>query len=180
VDRRGTIAQIVKGQGMSVAINRPAEERDLEALATLYAEFHAFHVRGVPRWLRIPEGDVASEEPRVRAAIGEVLRHDDAVLIVAEAEGIPVGLVEVYLRQDTPNAATISYTYGYVQSLAVTAAWRGRGIGSGLIEAARAWAREHGATQVRLDTWEFAAGPLPFYEALGFRTLKRTLAEDLL
>jgi GNAT superfamily N-acetyltransferase len=45
--------------------------------------------------------------------------------------------------------------------------------------AAEAWARERGATELRLDAWEFAAGPLPFYESLGYQTIKRTLVKPL-
>jgi GNAT superfamily N-acetyltransferase len=45
--------------------------------------------------------------------------------------------------------------------------WSRRGVGGRLMTAAEAWAHARRATQLRLDAWEFAAGPLPFYEALG-------------
>ncbi len=32
---------------------------------------------------------------------------------------------------------------------------------------------------MRVEIWEFAQGPLHFYEALGYRTLKRDLVIDL-
>ncbi len=32
---------------------------------------------------------------------------------------------------------------------------------------------------MRLDTWKFEAGPLYFYEHLGYRTLKRQMVADL-
>jgi len=45
--------------------------------------------------------------------------------------------------------------------------------------AAEDWAREHGAAEMRLQTWEFDGDPLPFYIRLGYRTLRRTLVRDL-
>ncbi len=33
---------------------------------------------------------------------------------------------------------------------------------------------------MQLDIWEFPAGPLHFYEDLGYRTLKRHLVVDLI
>ena len=32
---------------------------------------------------------------------------------------------------------------------------------------------------MKLDAWEFAAGPLGFYEKNGYKTLKRTLIKEL-
>jgi GNAT superfamily N-acetyltransferase len=46
------------------------------------------------------------------------------------------------------------------------------------VEAAQNWAKEKGAAEMRLETWEFPGGPLPFYEKIGYRTIKRTLKKD--
>jgi hypothetical protein len=32
---------------------------------------------------------------------------------------------------------------------------------------------------MRLEIWEFPDGPLPFYQRLGYRTIRRTLAKEL-
>jgi hypothetical protein len=32
---------------------------------------------------------------------------------------------------------------------------------------------------MKLDVWEFDAGPTRFYEQVGYRTLKRTLVREL-
>jgi GNAT superfamily N-acetyltransferase len=155
---------------------RLATEADREALLALYREFHEFHVGGMPGWLRIPDHRDDREDLE---ALGQVLRSADAAIFVAEAAGQLVGLAEVYCRQDEPNPATVAYTYGYLQSLVVSAPWRRRGLGRQLVEAAQRWARERGATQMRLSTWEFADGPLHFYESLGYTTVKRTLALNI-
>jgi diamine N-acetyltransferase len=61
----------------------------------------------------------------------------------------------------------------------VLASFLAQGLGRLLVEVAQQWARERGATEMQLDIWEFAAGPLHFYERLGYRTLKRHLVVDL-
>lgn len=171
---------------MMLATIRAATMADLDAVLTLYHEFHAFHARGVPAWLRIP---AEYDDATAREHLTMLLLDEDTALFVAEADGVEadgveaggvlIGLAEVYLRRDTPHPSTIAYTYAHLQSLVVTEARRGHGVGTRLVTAARAWARDHGATQLRLSTWEFPGGPLPFYEALGFTTLKRTLVAEL-
>lgn len=169
---------------MGAVTIRPAQETDFDGLMTLYVEFHAFHVRGVPSRLRLPEpaADLATSErerARMRDQLWAIARDPSAALLLAEASGEVVGLAEVYQRRDDPNPLTVPYTYGYLQSLMVAERWRGRGVGGRLVAAAEGWARARGATQLRLDAWEFAAGPLPFYQALGYQTTKRTLVKSL-
>ena len=47
------------------------------------------------------------------------------------------------------------------------------------MEAAQDWARARGAAEMRLDIWEFPAGPLLFYQKLGYRILRRSLVREL-
>ncbi len=83
------------------------------------------------------------------------------------------------MQRDTVDPAVVAHQYGYLQSLMVTASARRQGLGERLLAAAERWSRDRGATELRLNCWEFAAGPLPFYEARGYRTIKRTLARPL-
>ena len=157
---------------------RPATEADLDQALTLYHEFHEFHVRGVPDRLRVP---TPYDDAAARETLTHILHSQHAAFFVAddERQGRLLGLAEVYLHHDAPHAAAISFTYGHLQSLIVTERLRGTGLGRRLVEAAEQWASERGATEMRLACWEFAGGPLPFYEALGYHTIKRTLARPL-
>ena len=83
------------------------------------------------------------------------------------------------MRQDEAHPLRVAYRFGYLQSLIVSAAFRAQGLGRLLVEAAQQWARERGATEMQVDIWEFAAGPLHFYERLGYRTLIRHLVAAL-
>jgi len=164
---------------MDAVTIRLAGTADLEALLKLYVEFHEFHVRGVPdRLLSLGEAE-AYDRSKLRADLKEIIRHDGSALFLAQVAGQVVGFAEVYVRQDEPNPARVSRTYGHLQSLMVDEGFRRRGVGTQLVEAAEQWAREKGAAEMQLQTWEFARGPLAFYEHSGYRTLRRTLVRAL-
>jgi GNAT superfamily N-acetyltransferase len=159
---------------------RLARLQDREALCRLYFEFHEFHVRGVPDRLvssgRPPDIYEGSD---LYLTLGMIITDDDAVLFVATVDGQPVGLAEAYVRQDDPDPLKVAHRYGLLQSLMVREVFRRQGIGTRLLEAVQQWARVKGATEMRLDTWEFEAGPLEFYEKRSYRTLRRTLVRGL-
>jgi GNAT superfamily N-acetyltransferase len=169
---------------MSDVTIRPTRETDIDNLIALYEEFHTFHVLGAPTRLRLPapsddRAQYEEEWAQIRAQLLAILQDANTALLLAEAAGQIVGLAEIYLRRDEANPLTVQHTYSHLQSLIVTERWRGRGVGARLMAVAEAWARKRGATELRLDAWEFAAGPLPFYEALGYQTVKRTLVKPL-
>lgn len=158
---------------------RLASTADLEALSKLYVDFHEFHVRAVPdRLLSLGEAE-AYDRSQLYAELEEIIRHDGSALFLAEVAGQVVGLAEVCVRQDEPNPARVSRTYGHLQSLMVDEGFRRRGVGTKLVEAAEQWAREKGAAEMQLQTWEFARSPLAFYAHSGYRTLRRTLVREL-
>ena len=160
-------------------IIRRATRDDRTALCRLYYEFHEFHVRGVPDRLA-PLGDFDSGDwTELLAGLDKILADDNAALFVAEMDGALVGLAEVYSREDEPNPARIAYKHGHLQSLMVLEAFRHHGTGSALVQAAEDWARSKGATEMQLDCWAFAAGPLPFYEKSGYRVIRHSLARTL-
>lgn len=159
---------------------RVATREDRDTLRRLYYAFHEFHVLGVPSHLHSLGPYETYDWAAFDKAIGEIFSNPDAAILLMEVNGEPVGFVEVYLKQDdASNEAIVPYRYGHVQSLFVTASLRGRGLGRQLLASAECWVRERGATKMKLDTWEFAAGPLGFYERNGYKTLKRTLIKAL-
>ncbi|HET7855538.1 MAG TPA: GNAT family N-acetyltransferase [Gaiellaceae bacterium] len=157
---------------------RTASHADVEALRALYEEFHAFHVRGVPSYLRVPNhGEAYAAE--LDRGLERLFEGDDATLLVAESERHLIGLAEVYLDAIQESPFVVSRRTATLQSLLVTEHFRGTGIGRRLVEAAERWATERGAQEMKAKTWEFPEGPLPFYETLGYRTLRRELVKSL-
>jgi GNAT superfamily N-acetyltransferase len=164
----------------SLTTIRPANEHDLVALRRLYHEFHEFHVRSLPDRLRSLGDPDSYDWTEFDARVKGIVRAEDSIILLAESTDQPVGLAEVYIRQDdAANTAIVPHYYGYLQSLIVTESHRGYSIGGQLIAAAEAWARQHEASEMQLDTWEFAAGPLQLYEKSGYRTLKRVLVKAI-
>lgn len=159
---------------------RSAERQDIPHLCRLYFELHESVAQGVPNRLRTLGDPEAFDASWLSNKLDKLLDAVDVIIFVAEVSDQVVGLAEVYLRKD--DAATserIAYQYGYLQSLVVDAAFRGRGIGERLLKAAEQWARERGASELRLEAWEYNGGPLGFYQQQGYRTLKRTLVRPL-
>ena len=154
---------------------RLAEKEDLKALCRLYIEFHEFHVRGVPDRLRSLGDPDKYDCSELSPKLEKIIRGEDSVIFLAEIDGKPLGLAEVYIRGDKPDPARVQRRYGFLQSLIVTEKTRKQGIGKKLVQASESWAKQNGAVEMQLDIWEFDGGPFDFYENLGYRTLRRTL-----
>lgn len=164
---------------MKQASIRPATPGDIPALCKLYHAFHEFHAEGVPARLNSLGPWEQFDASQLRRGLQEILDNEQACLYIAEVEGELAGFAEIYLRQDEPNPARASYDYAHLQSLLVARGFRKQGLGRHLVQAAEVWARQQGAVEVRLETWEFPDGPAQFYERIGYRTIKRTLSRRL-
>ncbi len=165
---------------MCEVIIRTATEEDFETLDKLYYDLHQYHVRGVPDRLQ-DLGKLEDQDwSRLHQALREIFTNQDAVIFLAERSGHIVGLVEVYYRQDDKaNPLIVPHQYAHLQSIMVSEPYRKLGIGKKLMEVAQQWAREKGATEMRLDVWEFNRGTIRFYEEMGYHSLRRTLVTKL-
>lgn len=90
---------------------------------------------------------------------------------VAELDGAIIGFCTVYLDLDALRVGQRAW----LNELAVDPEHRSRGIGGRLLERARAWAHEHGATQLlldsstaRTDAHRFYRREQPTFEAMCF------------
>jgi GNAT superfamily N-acetyltransferase len=157
---------------------RRATPADAADLLALYEEFHAFHVAAFPDRLRI-----ASLPTTVEAfadQLAPILSSDEALLIVfVAATGELIGLAEAYLKHEPELDVRPARRFVHLQSLIVTERNRRSGAGSRLMTAVETWAGERHAAEVDTDIWEFEAGPLDFYERLGYRVLRRTLVKPV-
>ena len=117
-------------------------------------------------WLFAPPGSKPAswDERRAAVALREAIDSHDAVVLVAEAEGgALVGFLTGY--QDLH-----SVRFGYrawIEDFAVHPERRSRGIGKALLDAAKGWARERGATHLELDSAEPRVDAHRFYEREG-------------
>ena len=113
-------------------------------------------VAGEGRWIAT-EAPVDVDQRRRRLV--EDIGREDAIVLVAEAGGQPVGELGLHLAR-----------YGVADlGMAVAAGWRGRGIGSALLAEAIDQARKAGAHKIALQVWPHNAAAIALYERFGFR-----------
>jgi GNAT superfamily N-acetyltransferase len=132
---------------------RAAREGEEAALVPLY------------EWLFAPPGSQPPQwDPRrAEVALREAIASHDSVVLVADEGARLVGICTVY--QDMH-----SVRFGYrawIEDLAVDPERRSQGIGKRLLDAARDWARERGATHLELDSAEARTEAHRFYEREG-------------
>jgi AraC-like DNA-binding protein/GNAT superfamily N-acetyltransferase len=178
-NRRSYLMQTVAASPLETIKIRQAHRQDIPALCRLYHELQQFTMQGVPVRLQSLGEFECYDASWLSNALEKLLTAIDVSIWVAEVQGQVVGLAEVYLRADEPNAHIVAYRYGYLQSLVVAPPLRGRGIGRQLLAAAEVWSKAHGASELRLECWEFEQGPLGFYTQQGYRTLRRTMVRPL-
>jgi len=93
-----------------------------------------------------------------RPAFDRAVAGDDAVLYLAEAGGAVVGAIHASLSAGIVDLGMF-----------VVGGHRGGGVGSALLEAVIAWAREQGAHKISLAVWPSNHPAIGLYARYGFR-----------
>lgn len=129
---------------------RPLEPRDLDGAVELLAK-----VAAERRW-------IATEPPVDRAARKRAYRED---FLEHPASGRMFVAVH---GDDMIGAAGVTGTGLIDLGMSVDPQWRGRGVGSALLEACIEWARDAGAYKIALQVWPHNRAALALYEKFGF------------
>ena len=134
---------------------RPGRPTDGRALARLFAD-----VRTEGRWLITTPGAIS--EPSEAFWISELIRAEESLALVAEADGEIVGnvLVSVDRGRATEHIGVLS--------ICIAIDWRDVGIGSELVAGAQAWARERGLGKISLGVFPDNERAIAVYERRGF------------
>jgi RimJ/RimL family protein N-acetyltransferase len=135
---------------------RPAETGDapeLVALASAVSAEPEGWLLADSRWR-----SVGDERRWIRA----VRRHPDAVLMVAESDGVLAGRLSI-ARDPHPSSAHVADL-----GLMVDARFRRRGIGSALLVAAEEWARSAGVTKLELHVFPHNVPAITLYAKHGY------------
>ena len=127
-------------------IVRPAEVADARPMAELFAAV-AQERTGIATE---PPVDVDARTVQFTASIAESM--------VAAADGRIVGMI---------HTGVTRYGVGELGML-VDREWRGRGVGSALIQATIAWARDQGLHKLSLEVWAHNAAGIALYRKCGF------------
>jgi GNAT superfamily N-acetyltransferase len=138
---------------------RPARADDVGELVSCY------------EWLFAPPGvkphdwDPERASGRLRDTVG----LDGAEALLAEVDESIAGFCTIYHDINSVRFGRRAW----VEDLAVDPDQRSQGIGKALLDAAKAWARERGATHLELDSAEARADAHRFYEreGAGYRSI---------
>ena len=129
---------------------RPARPDDVEPLLALRERVAR---EGI--WIGTEAPVDAERELTVFSA---TLDADDRDLFVAIVDCVLVGGLGVQFT--TPGVTALG--------MQIDREWRGRGIGSALMDAAVAWSRAHDAHKMELQVWPHNAAAIALYEKFGF------------
>jgi RimJ/RimL family protein N-acetyltransferase len=106
------------------------------------------------RWIA---GEAPSDRVERQRAFQTYLGEPSAVSLLAEAEGGLVGSLGVAVHGGVAELGMM-----------VDAGWRGRGVGSALMEVCIDWAAGYGAHKVMLEVWPHNATAAALYRKFGF------------
>ena len=125
---------------------RPARAGDAEAMAELFAA-----VAG-------ERTGIATEPPVDLAERAALFAGSAGESVVAVADGQLIGMIHVQASR---------HGFGELGML-VDRGWRGRGVGSALLEAAIGWARTRGLHKLCLEVFAHNAAAVALYRRCGF------------
>ena len=132
---------------------RPAESRDLDAVAALFDAYRQFY-------------EMPPDLALAKRYLSERFNRNESVILVAEnAQGDIVGFTQLY-----PAFCSVLADRTFVlYDLFVTPAARGTGAGRALMEAAEAYARGKGAARLQLQTAITNKIGQSLYESCGWK-----------
>jgi aminoglycoside 6'-N-acetyltransferase len=90
-------------------------------------------------------------------------------IVAVAPDGKLVGMIELWLKRPRGPAGARIPRVKVDIGIAVAPELRGRGVGTALLAAAEAWARQHGAERMMLDLDVNNAGAQRLYERVGYR-----------
>lgn len=157
---------------MTDAIIRLAIDDDVPALGRLGAALVRQHVAFDPHRFVEP----ADPEKMYSAFLRAEMRHDDAVVFVAERGGAIVGYV--FASLEPASMKELRAAAGFIHDILVDERERHASIGTRLADAAIAWLQEHGAARVMLWTAVQNASAQRLFTRLGFRPTMVEMTKD--
>ena len=141
-------------QNIRIRLATDADRAGLLALAPRLAE-------GVAPWRDQQEATAAGRR-WLDGSLAAMEAGDGAVFVAADGDRV-TGVISI-----RPARHFTGERDGYIGELAVAGHASRQGTGRALIDAADAWARDHGLANLTLHTGAFNAGARAFYATLGF------------
>ncbi len=151
---------------------RPATPDDLNALFDLNKQINELHHLHAPLAFVAP-----SEEDR--AFLRNMLADEARLFLVAEEGQQVLGFITATITQNETISFLIKDPICRIGTIVVDENQKSKGVGRALMASVEQWARESGATQVRLEVMEFNHNAQQFYDKLGFVPNSRLMMKCL-
>jgi len=142
---------------------RPYRGGDLEALVERLRELQEHECRLQPRLKPPSEMGAWYFEDFFKEA-----ETEDGCLFVAERDGDIVGYASVLAKVVSEDTDEVAYEYAYISDVAVMPELRGQGLGRRLLDTCRDYARDAGATLLRITVLGRNEGAERLYRDFGF------------
>ena len=104
-----------------------------------------------------------------------ILNSDSQIMLVAEDDEKVIGFAHVVLSKAKAFSCLKPQSNIYLQDLVVTSSYRSKGIGTKLLEAAKAYGRENKVDFFRTQVFPMNKAGLRFYERNGFKQTMITI-----
>ena len=155
---------------MNVRTMLPA---DLEAVGRLAGKLVRLHHSFDPkRFIHLE-----NPEPGYARWLGQELKNDAVVLLVAELDGRVVGYL--YAKKEGRNYNDLLDAHGKLHDVLVDESARGKGAGEALVREGMNRLAEKGAPRVVLSTAAQNEGAQRLFEKVGFRTTMLEMTAEL-
>ncbi len=147
---------------------REAKATDIEAIVLLWRELMGLHA-DLDRCFTL----TSQADPLFRAFLEKNLVEQDAIVVLAEDLGRPVGYT-MAIESDRPPVFEHSRTV-LITDMIVTASHRGRGIGRCLVDRIKAWALTRDVAQLEVMAATGNPAAQAFWRKVGARPYLATL-----
>ncbi len=104
------------------------------------------------------------------------LDDEDHIIAAAEVDGTVSGFVHASIQRVKQSLRHQERQYAVIEMMAVSPEHRRSGIGRGLVQHVQDWASEQGLSEVELEVYDANRDAIGLYEALGYRSIKRTMS----
>ena len=149
-----------------MAMIRQATMEDWQGIAELMVALQNIHAAHYP--------DIFKKDARRnREYFEKTLASEHKRVFVAEIDGQIVGYIKGKIIREEESEIRFGRTYGYMDSIYVDEAYRGKLIDQKLFATLFAWFRENGIDYAEGGVWEFNTGARAVFELMGSRTYQR-------
>lgn len=146
---------------------RIAKEHDITEIESLYSQLFSAMAALQPDFIRPASAD--------RVFIKSNIEETESDILIAEENGSMEGFLLIQEKKTPPYACFIPHKYAYIMDICVSEEHRGKGIGTMLLQQARAWAKARKLEYMELGVLAGNEGANRLYEKMGFADVQKTM-----